>query len=305
MPSRMVQQLQSGTAFTSLTNLWLTHQAKISFSACLALIAISGWLAGQVIWGVLDTSAGPQRWSPSAVVVANGQAVTSDDSVATLLNGHLFGRYSEKQVVKPVTPTVVDAPKTRLNLNLVGVVASSDPSRSLAIIANRGKQDTYGLEEPIEGTRASLKAVFADRVIIENQGKDETLMLQGIEYSKLSQQVATQSPTSNIAASFNRNELDKIREQITQNPQSVMKYIRLSQVREGSELKGYRVSPGAERELFDAVGLQDGDIAKQLNGADLTDPAAMGQIWQSMNDLTELNLTVERNGQLHDVYIEF
>ncbi|MFS1426027.1 hypothetical protein LMH73_002250 [Vibrio splendidus] len=41
-------------------------------------------------------------------------------------------------------------------------------------------------------------------------------------------------------------------------------------------LVGYRVRP--ERALFDSVGLQDGDIAVELNGADLTEPSAMVEI---------------------------
>ena len=48
-----------------------------------------------------------------------------------------------------------------------------------------------------------------------------------------------------------------------------------------------------------------GDIATQLNGQDLTDPAAMGNIFRSISELTELNLVVERDGQQHEVFIEF
>ncbi|MGT0149781.1 hypothetical protein ACT691_10065 [Vibrio metschnikovii] len=43
----------------------------------------------------------------------------------------------------------------------------------------------------------------------------------------------------------------------------------------------------------------------QLNGLDLTDPSAMTQVFESISDLTELNLTVERDGQQHDIYIQF
>ena len=53
------------------------------------------------------------------------------------------------------------------------------------MIANRGTQATYGINEEIEGTRAKLKAVLIDRVIIDNSGRDETLMLEGIEYKRL------------------------------------------------------------------------------------------------------------------------
>ncbi|MGT0149779.1 type II secretion system protein N [Vibrio metschnikovii] len=49
-----------------------------------------------------------------------------------------------------MAPVQVDAPPTRLNLTLVGVVASNELERSLAVIANRGQQATYGLNEQIE-----------------------------------------------------------------------------------------------------------------------------------------------------------
>ena len=84
-----------------------------------------------------------------------------------------------------------------------------------------------------------------------------------------------------------------------------MQYIRLSQVRREGDIVGYRVGPGSQRDLFDAVGLKEGDIATQLNGADLSDPSAMGKVWQSISDMTELNLTVERDGQRHEIFIEF
>ena len=71
------------------------------------------------------------------------------------------------------------------------------------------------------------------------------------------------------------------------------------------ELVGYRLSPGRDSVLFESVGLQNGDIATQLNGQDLTDPAAMAEIFKDINDLTELNLTVDRNGQSYDVYLQF
>ncbi|MDN3684056.1 hypothetical protein QW180_09275 [Vibrio sinaloensis] len=37
---------------------------------------------------------------------------------------------------------------------------------------------------------------------------------------------------------------------------------------------------------------------------DLKDSAAMGEIFQSLSQLTELTLTVERDGQPYEIYIE-
>ncbi|CSB08321.1 general secretion pathway protein C [Vibrio cholerae] len=46
-------------------------------------------------------------------------------------------------------------------------------------------------------------------------------------------------------------------------------------------------------------------MAVALNGLDLTDPNVMNTLFQSMNEMTEMSLTVERDGQQHDVYIQF
>ena len=99
--------------------------------------------------------------------------------------------------------------------------------------------------------------------------------------------------------------LEEIKAKITKDPQQIFQYVRLSQVKRDGNVIGYRVSPGKDPELFKSVGLQSGDIATQLNGQDLTDPAAMGSIFRSISDLTELNLVVERDGQQHDIFIEF
>jgi general secretion pathway protein C len=238
--------------------------------------------------------------------------VTQQDglNVSELATSELFGKYSEQEAKMVVAPVVQDAPKTRLNLILVGAVSSSVAENSLAVIANRGSQATYGIGEQIEGTQATLKGVFIDRVIIENAGRDETLMLEGIEFKRVvpsnvsqpsnvsARQVGNNPPASEI-------EIDAIRAEIIADPQKILQYIRLSQVKKDGELVGYRIRPGKQRALFDSAGLKNGDIATSLNGADLTDPASMGQIWESMPEMTEFNLTVERNGQSHEIYIAF
>ncbi len=131
----------------------------------------------------------------------------------------------------------------------------------MAIIANRGSQSTYGIGEQIEGTQAKLKAVFIDRVIIDNSGRDETLMLEGIEYSRRALQ--QDSVTSSQGVGNNQVRLADIRAQVVEDPQSILRYIRLSQVKRNDRLLGYRVRPGNERALFDSVGLQEGGILQR------------------------------------------
>ncbi|GEM78133.1 type II secretion system protein GspC [Vibrio superstes NBRC 103154] len=290
-----------------LLNSVVNQQAIIARGLTFVLLVTSAWLCGHLFWHLMGSESGVERWSPSAANVGNTTAQQQGTDIAPLLNANLFGEESEEAT--KVVEQVVDAPKTRLNLVLVGVVASSNQKSSLAVIANRGNQDTYGIGETIDGTRAQLRNVLKDRVIIENQGRNETLMLEGIEYKRVAdvQEIAKQQPQSNVQGNnpeVDLGDLDSIKAAISENPQQFLKYIRLSQVNRDGKLVGYRVRPGRERALFDSVGLQDGDIAVELNGADLTEPSAMGEIWKSLGDLSEINLTVERDGQRYDIYLQ-
>ncbi|MGI2993185.1 type II secretion system protein GspC [Vibrio alginolyticus] len=283
-----------------------TIQAKLSLLLTCLSIAITGWILGKIVWLAIPQSSEVPQWRPSASSVAASNKGDAIDFNA-LQNANLFGKYTEQKAAVVEQPIVKDAPKTRLNLTLVGAVASSDANTSLAVIANRGKQATYGLGEEIEGTRATLKAVLVDRVIIDNQGRDETLMMQGIEYKKLSEspQVArAQAQRAEAATSDVGEKLEQIREEIAKDPQSVFKYITISPVKKDGDIVGYRVSPGRDAALFNDVGLQPGDIAVQLNGIDLSDPSSSVQLMQVMSDPQELNLTVERDGQQYDIYIQ-
>ncbi|MCK6263321.1 type II secretion system protein GspC [Vibrio sp. ZSDE26] len=299
------------------SNVWLQKlsgqsvviQQRLSLACCLLLLMSAAWVLGKMFWLLQSPEDSVSPWNAKPVS-AQSQTQSSLDT-SSLKNSHLFGVYQQeaKVVEKPV---VQDAPKTRLNLTLVGVVASSDDNKSLAVIANRGSQSTYGINEQIEGTRAQLKAVFSDRVIIDNSGRDETLMLAGIDYSKLSANTPATKPAQNRhgnnAANASSNgdaKLDTIRAEISQDPQKIFQYVRMSQVKRDGQVMGYRVTPGQEPELFRSVGLESGDIATQLNGHDLTDPASMSKIFKTISDLSELNLTVERDGQNHDINIEF
>jgi len=283
-------------------------QVKMSMLTAVLFVCSSAWIVGQSVWYLGGEIPAP-KWSAKQAS-SNISSDSAGIDVSDLLEAALFGRLA-KQTKKVVSaPVLQDAPKTSLNLVLVGAVSSSVAESSLAVIAHKGTQATYGIGEKIGGTQATLKGVFIDRIIIDNSGRDETLMLEGIKYKNISQ--PEPKKVSNASAremgnnpSSSENEIESIRVEILKDPQKILQYIRLSQVKKDGQLIGYRIRPGRQRALFDSVGLKNGDIAISLNGEDLTDPASMGKIWQSMSEITEFNLTVERNGQTHEIFIEF
>ncbi|MGF1683005.1 type II secretion system protein GspC [Photobacterium minamisatsumaniensis] len=281
---------------------WLSV-ASLTRTLTWLLVVLLAWIAGRLIWGVMQPVVAPAEWQASGVTVSATTSQKSD--VSDVLAMNLFGRYQANapKQVEIKQPVQQDAPQTRLSLTLAGVVASSNPETALAVITNRGKQNTYGLNEAIDGTRATLQAVYPDRVIIRNSGRDETLMLDGLDFNKASSQPARQ-PAPQAPAAEPSSELGRIKQEILDKPQTLFSYIRLSQVKRDGELVGYRVNPGKERALFDAVGLQANDLAVSLNGNDLTDATVMAKLWTELSQATDFTLTVERDDQLHDIYIE-
>ncbi|MFA0415247.1 type II secretion system protein GspC [Vibrio renipiscarius] len=275
----------------------IANQTRLSILAMVILLLSAAWVAGKLVWfPYQQTDVTP--WKPTHH--AAGAVASSRLDLSSLHNSHLFGQYQAEIVAPVVKPKLEDAPKSRLNVVLVGAVTSSDPSKSLAVVAKGGKQATYGVNEVIEGTRAKLVQVQHDRIIVDNSGRNETVMLEGLKYSK----PVVQEPQPRTLDQNTKNQLVKIRAEISQDSKQIFQYIVMSPSKVEGDLMGYRLSAGKSRQLFDAVGLKDGDVATHLNGQDLRDDGAMALIIRRLSELTELNLTVERNGQPYDIYIE-
>ncbi len=270
----------------------------------LVLVGASAWMLGKMVWFEQANTTTPSSWKPSNVSAPVATAPTYN--VGKIVSMNLFGKYNNKPEEKRVTPVVSEVPKTTLNVKLVGVVASSNTKLSVAVMSYQGKQNIYGVGEAIDNTRATIANIFADRVIIRNQGRDETVMLDGQEYQKPPAVNSRQSPkkTKTDQKSEPAANVAAIKKAILSNPQTLFTYIRLSQVKKDGQLMGYRVNPGKDRALFDSIGLKPNDLAVSLNGKDLTDPAVMASLWSELSSISAFSLTVERDGQLHQVDID-
>lgn len=296
----------------NVNQLWLQlvkHQRSINKLLVVVLSLFLLAYAADITWRLMPI---PQSNNlPSAVnqsvVVANvNKNAKLDLSSVKKLN--LFGDFAAPaQVLKEVT----EAPVTRLNLTLTGVVSSSDKDAGAAIIENRNLQQTYGLGEKIDGTNATLTEVYVDRVIIKNGISKETLMLDGIDYSKPSQSMITPVREDNSAPD-NDNEQrrtlssDAVQatRELQQAPANFTDFINISPHRPDGELVGYKVAPGKKASLFQAAGLQNGDVITNLNGLDLTDAQQSLEAMNAIRQAEFIEMTVDRNGELLTIYLD-
>lgn len=213
---------------------------------------------------------------------------------------HWFGRAGEKPIIEQKKEQISDAPKTRLNLVLTGVVAHDDPARSMAIIEYQSKQDTYIIDQKIASTRASITEIHHDRVILNNGGKHETLMLDGFDYTKGSNSPSVKE-RFNQSAPNNTSNLAKTRKDILANPKRIIDHISITPVKIKGKLKGYRLNAGRDPKLFLQSGLKPNDLAVAINGYDLTDIAQSMAVITELKTMNNIMISVERDGQLTDI----
>ncbi|MFQ2044257.1 GspC family type II secretion system variant ExeC [Aeromonas veronii] len=263
----------------------MTRVTQLVFLALLIMLAQQ---SAALTWRLL-TLASPQisqPWQPSAVAV-NGQSNPRLE-LGEVSRLALFGKAITKAQAKAAV--AANAPRTQLNAQLNGVLASSDPAKSIAIIAMSGIQNSYGVGDMIDGTQARIRQVYPDRVIIERDGRDETLMLDGEEYGK-------PLPQTNAAP------LGSLRSELMADPGKITDYLNISPVQVDGRMTGYRLNPGSNPEFFNQSGLQANDLAISINGLDLRDNMQAMQAMQQVAGATEMTVTVERQGEQFDIYV--
>ncbi|MCL1124019.1 type II secretion system protein GspC [Shewanella surugensis] len=266
-------------------------------------------LLAQITWKMVPDTMTASKWQPIPVEINRAGKVNVKDIEKLAL----FGQYTADAKDKPkanIVEQITDAPKTTLSIQLTGVVASTTEQKGLAIIASSGGQDTYSLGDKIKGTSASLKEVYVDRIIITNNGRYETLMLDGLQYeaqgqaNKQLQKAKTNKDVRKIDHRENKavsEQLKMSRDELVSDPGKITDYLSISPVRKNGKLAGYRLNAGKDRALFTQSGLKPNDLAKSINGYDLTDMGQALEVMSSLPELTEMSLMVERKGQLIEI----
>jgi general secretion pathway protein C len=219
---------------------------------------------------------------------------------------HLMG--VAKQDSQPVqTNTPIEAPETKLKLILKGALSSDDPELARAIIADpRGKEEQYAVGEKLPGN-AELSEIHADRIILKRNGRFETLRLP--KDKKSSNTVASRSVSARPRASpmaSPQQRLNTARQQLKQGSGNLANLVRATPKR-GKDGKtiGYILSPGRDPDLFAQVGLQQGDVAIQINNIKLDNPTNSARALKSMQSGDSVSVTVLRHGQEQVVSLEW
>ena len=281
------------------------------FLVVLLVILITQTLA-ELTWSFFTPSQGDSitlKTQNQVAVVGNRAMTSTGASLESLSSYHLFG--DAKKSTQVVQQKVIDAPETRLRLDLKGVFASTNAAQALAIISSsKGKDKTYHIGDKVT-SGAFLHAVYKDRVILKRNGQLETLRLPELKLdSKAFYKAPLTSTNSKTASSTPRlqksqtQRLRTIRDTLLKDPSKIWQDVRISPVMKNGQIHGYTMAHN-DRKLMKALNIRESDVITSINGQSLNDPATLYGLMSSLSEQKSLELSLERNGQQQTVHLNF
>jgi general secretion pathway protein C len=244
---------------------------------------------------------------------------------AAISSWHLFG---QADAVRPVETLAAPAPVTPLNLRLVGIFfMERGGDRALALIADsNGPERGYRIGESLPGG-ARLQRIQRDHVVVSRGGREEMLKLP-----KLGEMAPTNAPMmappdtpepeiepmvepgaepeaepvgepeAEPAASRKPQVIDatavvsRLRGEVTTRPRALEDIAFASPYLQNGQFIGFRLRPGRDRQLFQQLGLNGGDVLTEINGSRLNSPAQGLTALQEVLNAGQINVRILRNG---------
>jgi general secretion pathway protein C len=271
------------------------HLPKVAIVVMILLIASQ---SADLTWRLVPQSESgvpaPQRYARESRVPA--KTTEGDAGLEAVVNLHLFGKAGAVKKVK----IEAKAPETRLNLTLHGVYVDEDPELGAAIIGESGSTQKYYKAGAQVMSGVTLQGVFSDRVVLLRNGQSEVLRFPKVP-SAGTLASSSRRPTSRLTrppAAMNRTtSLSGYREVFQNEPLKIFEHVRFVPVRSREGLKGYRVLPQKNRELYNKLGIRPSDLVTAVNGVTLTNDREAMKLIDMLKDASTLQVDVLRNGQ--------
>ncbi|PIE42663.1 MAG: hypothetical protein CSA49_00015 [Gammaproteobacteria bacterium] len=213
--------------------------------------------------------------------------------------------FAQRQKAKNAPAKDVVAPKTNLELVLHGVFVAANEDNSTAIISEKRRDSKlYHIGDKLPG-RATLSEVRDDRVLLNRQGRLETLYFPENRAATKSKRSTSKNrrgarkTTRKVSARSRRQtattgRIDRVirtasnpqevvlalQEEVGANPVKALKEMGL----EPNNGRGYKITAGGSP-LFSAIGAKPGYTLLSINGRQLGDPVAdLGMAEELMAD---------------------
>jgi general secretion pathway protein C len=278
------------------------HAPRIAGAVLGAFVLVQAANVAQSLAALLNA-----RATLPEVATSAPSALRSSLGLEQIAAAHLFGEASGTTTF--AAPAA--APATSLDLTLTGTLLEADGTASQAIIGDGRTEQTYRAGDMLESGIARLHTVYADRVVIERDGRLESLLPRDWEPSGAPRPMlaAAAPPAADAAplpgpvpvpvpqyAAATRAAAAAAAERLRAPGESpVAGVIRFETYNDGGVV-GLRASPGRNSQTFRDLGLKAGDVITSVNGAALGSRPNGTALVQALQTSPVVNVSLVRDG---------
>jgi len=274
-----------------------------------ALVVLVAWQVGSLVWRLLLAGA---ESGPPEITVPVTVKNTQPESLQNLLRYPLIQSAS-------ITATEgagrIDAPETSLNLQLVGVMYSTDRNEARAIIVTpEDGARSFATRERV-ADNAEIYSIEPDRVILTHAGRQEALMLdpdqnpvsnqagasgQGAGYPA-SGQAAVNSAGGNLASTGSRSAAAA---NTSKSVDDLMGEFSAEPVTENGILLGFRLKALRNPKILQELGIGPDDVITAVNGIPLNSPGRIMVLYDRLKKQREFEVTVDSGGNSRTIAVD-
>lgn len=289
----MVAQTADKSSFNSVAPKWVNSLLVVGIGYALATLSLKVLPAPEVQVSRVD---------PSTISSASKtSAVDKMQLSRQIARVHLFGNITEVPKEKPKREQPIV--KTKLNLKLTGVAAYEPQEKAIAIINTGGSDEAaFGVGDKVIG-QTTLKAVYPDRVILDNNGREEVLELPENSTPIAVRQPAVQPQRSSGSSAQPTAAVEDLpqtpgalRDTLAKNPSLLGRIVAAEPYQENGKLRGYRITPKQNPEILEAQGIIAGDIITRVNNIDLNSQKQGVRALRNAVKAQSLEVTILRDG---------
>ncbi len=221
---------------------------------------------------------------------------------SVILDRNLFGAQfvGDEQVASQTEEPLT---KTKLPLRLLGTAAASSESRSRAAIENEKtrKHMVIAVGDLIEGfRRVRVEAIDRSRIILDNQGRPEELLLHEDQPKRPRRSAARTARRARRRAAPTeigvRDRLERLAGKDGMGVSELLSQARISPKMANGEMLGMQIDAIKSGSFFDNAGLQNGDVITEVNGVVLDRQEATSAVFEELLNSDVIEITAQRGG---------
>lgn len=258
-------------------------------------------IADEHLFGVVPKAAPAVVRATAPVVKVAPKPTTLNLKVSAILaykggDGYAMMSYNGKPEEAYRRGTMVPKPQSGEEVQDTGITVTQINTTSV-IINNNGAEQEIKLPEFAKTSTASDSASDNQASNFRSRRQAAEVVDEGADASL--DDVVADEPTPNENPTPNNGQIEtlaELREQAIENPNILMSVMTPSIVRENGEIKGIRVYPSRNRELFRALGLRNGDVITEVNDVLIDGPEKAATIMQQVADSPALTIKIIRGG---------